>query len=106
MSEQDITREIIKALGRYPLHCHPMRRNSGSKSVKIRGNENGTPDIEVMCRAGRTCWLETKLPKTGPSHDQEIWHARARRLGHEVHVVRTVQEALDAVFGTAMESPR
>ena len=99
MSEQDMTRAIIDALELRPHRYHPMRRNAGSKSVRMRGNEPGTPDIEVMCRGGRTCWLETKTPIGKLSAVQREWHAMAAALGHRVHVVRTVQEALNAVEG-------
>jgi selenocysteine lyase/cysteine desulfurase len=63
-----------------------------------RREEAGTPDIEVLLPKARCVHLEAKGTKaTKPSPAQLEWHARAARLGHEVVIVRTVQEAIDAV---------
>lgn len=98
MSETDIGRAIRKSLE--SLGYIVTRVHSGK--VKVRGGwmqlaDEGTPDHVVSCPDGRTIWLETKTEEGDLSEAQKEWHARARRIGHAVAVVRSPREAFLSV---------
>lgn len=63
----------------------------------ISGVEAGTPDLLVLLDGGRTVWVELKAPGKKPTALQAGWHARARKLGHQVAVCYSVTEVLVAV---------
>ncbi len=66
----------IPALGRYIKHEYVP---------------NGLPDI--MClQQGRMVGLEVKQKRGRPSADQILMKKRFERLGHEYHIVRSVQD--------------
>ncbi len=95
--ESDLLREVMRVLATM-RDVHPMRRNAGKRrSRSPNGCEPGTPDIEVMLPGGRVVWLELKTAEGNPSDVQTEWHAMARSMGHTVHVVRSVEEAVGAV---------
>lgn len=52
----------------------------------------GFPDFVIMANDGRVIWIEAKAGKRKPSLEQRAMHAVAARLGHTVHVIRTMQE--------------
>lgn len=56
----------------------------------------GSPDL-VGAVAGRAIGLELKTAVGVVSPEQERWHAAARRRGVAVYVVRSVEEAVEAV---------
>lgn len=100
MSETDIGRAIRKTLER--IGCIVTRVHSGK--VKVKGGwmqlaDEGTPDHHVMCPGGLSMWLETKTAVGNLSPAQKRWHERARKNGYTVKVVRSPQEALEAVCG-------
>ncbi len=95
-SEGQLLTRVMEALSLLQ-GCRPMRRNSGGRRGRVWLCEEGTPDIEVMLRGGRVAWIELKTATGTVSDAQKLWHAAAGEMGHVVHVVRTVQGAIDAV---------
>lgn len=100
MSETALSKAIRDALKRV-RHVKVLRLNSGR--VRVKGGyvhlcEPGTPDILVMLPHQRVCWLEAKTRDGVVEDDQIEWHAEAVALGHTVHVVRDVQQAVDVVI--------
>lgn len=82
-----------------PLHadimsaCHkkgwiPLHGNPSKKS----GRTLGEPDFGIMLPNSRTVYIECKARDEEPSPDQRALHARARDLGHVVHIVRNMEE--------------
>lgn len=103
MSESQLLKSVMGRLA-YIRGCHPMRLNAGTTILgkgasrrAIKGCEPGTPDVMVMLPGGSVVWLEIKTPKGRVSKVQLAWHAMAAKMNHTVHVVRSVQEAVDAV---------
>ncbi len=52
----------------------------------------GEPDFVILADRGRVLLVETKRPGSKLSCEQAALHAWAERLGHAVHVVRTLAE--------------
>lgn len=107
-SEADLLRAVTSALTLAGHHV--LRLQSGKVPVK-RGFMQlcplGTPDLAVLSRAGRTTFLELKRDAASkPTAEQLRWHAMAVGLGHRVAVVRTVQEAVDAIGGAMLPEER
>lgn len=103
--EAQLMRAVMTRLA-YMDDVHAMRLNAGltilgkgASKRAIRGCEPGTPDVLVMLPGGQVVWLELKAPKGRVSAKQAAWHDMARAMGHRVHVVRTVDEAMEAVTG-------
>lgn len=105
-SESALIRSIMGALklkGYWVLRLNAGLTivGDGGKRRAIRGVEPGTPDLLVIdgpeWSYGHVEWLEVKTPKGRVSNTQRGWHDRATHAGHEVHVVRSVEEALEAV---------
>ena len=104
MSESDLIRSIIQRFDWVP-DMHVLRLNAGLTVVQgqdgkrraIRGVEPGTPDLMVLVQGGRVVWLEAKTARGRLSKSQKQWHDKARGLGHDVYVVRSVQDAEKAV---------
>ena len=95
-TESDIVtqamRDIPLALGG---RCKVLRLNAGSAKNGVRGVPAGTPDILVILQGGRCVWLEFKRDADQDPSDAQIkWHKEARVLGHEVHTVWSVQDAV------------
>jgi len=71
-------------------------------ALKARGVVTGWPDIEIFWqyegdgwgkRSGlRMIFLEVKAPEGKLTERQEALHAELREDGHEVHVVRSVED--------------
>lgn len=57
----------------------------------------GTPDFVIMAEYGRTIYVEAKSRKGKVTREQAALHIMAKRLGHEVFVVRSLGEFLEAV---------
>lgn len=107
-SESALIRSIMGALklrGYWVLRLNAGMTviNEGGKRRAIRGVEPGTPDLLVIGKDarpfwhGRCVWLEVKTSKGRVSKAQRQWHDRAIHAGHDVCVVRSVEEALEAV---------
>lgn len=108
MSETVLSRSVARAIetatgGRALV----MRLNPGIVRVKggvMHGPPKGTPDRLAVLPGGRVVWLEVKHPDAKPRKDQEHqlqMHERLRAMGHEVAVVRSMQEALSAIGARA-----
>lgn len=55
----------------------------------------GSPDFWIIAEKGRLILVECKRPKGGKlSREQLGYHLWAERLGHKVHVVRSLEEFL------------
>ncbi len=52
----------------------------------------GEPDFMILADRGRVLLVEAKRPGSKLSCEQAALHAWAKRLGHTVHVVRTLAE--------------
>ena len=55
----------------------------------------GEPDFVILCDGGRLLLVEAKSGREKPSDEQLALHAWARKLGHDVHVVRSLAEFLE-----------
>lgn len=102
MSESDLIRSIrdrLALMGYWVLrhNAGAIVLGAGKSRRMLRGVEAGTPDLQVLMTVGRSVWLEVKTPKGRVSKRQAEWHARARRLGHLVFVVRSVDDAVQTV---------
>lgn len=99
MSETDLQSAILAALKADP-RGHFTRNNVGGRRGGRRrfGHGTGSADIVgLIAPSGRFVALEVKAPKGEQSAAQVAWQADVERLGGFYAVVRSVQEALDAV---------
>jgi hypothetical protein len=100
-TEQDLTNAIIKELRARGCMCwHNDAGHTNDSNAAKRGRPPaGFPDIPVYAPGGRHVLLEVKQPTGKLSEDQADFIKSIRKLEHHVSVVRTVQEAVTAVFG-------
>lgn len=106
-TEEQVETAIINRLIFYGVVCQPNRNEARSaavgRSVKIRGTISGFPDLTVISSDGRTAYMEVKTPKAKPRNakDAAHWQRQAetqemlRRMGHNVAVVRSQDEAVE-----------
>lgn len=92
MTETQLQRQIIEALAR--IGYWVMRINAG-RSGGVQMAPAGFPDLLVL--APKHGLLEVKLPTGKLTQSQVAFHARCRRRGVRVAVVRSVADALDTV---------
>lgn len=59
----------------------------------------GEPDFVILADLGRVFFIECKSSTGKLRPEQAALHVWARRLGHEVHVVRSIEEFLDKLNG-------
>ena len=52
----------------------------------------GTPDFVLLLPGARVLLIEAKRPNQKPSPAQLAWHLEAAKLGHEVHIVHSMEE--------------
>jgi len=57
----------------------------------------GCQDFTIFMPAGRTLCVECKARNEKPDKAQQAWHREMEMLGHNVHVVRNMDEFLRAV---------
>jgi hypothetical protein len=104
MGETAISKDIRDALKKAGWRVE--RVNAGM--VKVAGGfmhlaSKGTPDSLVMGLQNAACgcpifgWLETKTAIGKLNEHQIKWHAWARSVGINVDVVRSKEDALEAV---------
>jgi hypothetical protein len=55
----------------------------------------GEPDLTILCDAGRILFIECKDKDGKVSQEQGALHAWAEKLGHEVHVVRSLERFIE-----------
>ena len=99
--ERQIQRAIITAL-RLKGALVNHNANSGSTAahrvmLQRDGAMPGWPDLTVLLPGGSVIFMEVKSEKGRVSQKQRAVHEYMRRLGHRVAVVRSVQEAVDAI---------
>lgn len=82
------------------LFSVPIERNSSPQNMaklKAMGLRPGCPDVWIIWPSGGLA-LEFKKPKGGKVSDaQEATHKRLRRIGWPIEIVRSVDEAWEAV---------
>jgi hypothetical protein len=98
MGETAISKDIREALKKAGWRVE--RINAGM--VKVAGGfmhlaSKGTPDSLVMKTRELWGWLETKTAVGKLNEHQIKWHAWAKSVGINVDVVRSKEEALEAV---------
>ncbi len=91
-----LSKSIRKALTK--LGIWVIRVQSGIIPAEYKGRkrfihcaEPGTPDLFLV---RLNTWLEVKTAKGELNEEQKLWHARARKEGVRVAVVRSVGDAL------------
>jgi hypothetical protein len=52
----------------------------------------GAPDFVIALVGARTLWIECKSAHGVLRHDQAAWIATLQSLGHEAHVIRSIEE--------------
>lgn len=67
----------------------------GSMSHRTHRTE-GEPDF-ILCLPGRVLFIECKTRTGKLSHEQAATQAWLRKLGHEMHVVRSIEEFWEVV---------
>lgn len=105
--ESRISRRIRVAVVRsgrariFPNRIVPMAyaktRDGRMVPVGWLGGPEGSPDLWGALRGGRAFCLEVKTPTGTVSPTQRRWHAAARAWGVFVAVVRSPEEALEAL---------
>lgn len=103
--EAAIQRSIIDALrwrGIMAIHVPNEGKRSAraGKQAKRDGMRPGWPDLLIYGPGGRHMLMEVKRPGWRPSDlsdNQRATHARLRELGHTVHVVASIDDALTIV---------
>ncbi len=94
-SETELSKEIRDTLEKMGIWC--IRIASGTINVGKRWIRMSTPGTPDVCLPGIPGWLEIKT-KTGKVSDvQKEWHEKAQKLGVNVAVVRSVEEAVKTV---------
>lgn len=97
MTETALTRRILGALNALP-RC---------KAIKLHGSryqQAGTPDIHATAR-GQSFWLEVKLPGYEPTRLQSLRLREWAEAGAVARVVRSVEEAVDAILNRKDPNP-
>lgn len=87
MLEKSIERSIVNWCKKQGLQCY--------KVALI--NQRGWPDRLIPLPGNVSVWLEIKTDVGRLSPQQKVIHAELAKLGHTVHVVRSLQEAQDAI---------
>lgn len=102
--EAAIQRAIKQRLAFHGIVCVAVP-NEGRRSVangrmmKSTGLLPGFPDLILLAPGGRVAFLEVKAPAGRVSAAQSEAHAMLQRLGHHVAVVRSQDEAVEALRG-------
>lgn len=65
---------------------------------KKEGVVTGFPDLVICLPAGRVLLWELKAPKGSTSAAQNLVHARLFDMGHPVQVIRTIEQAAEALW--------
>lgn len=107
LSETALSRGIREALAAkgarvFRIQSGIVRLQHGKRSYFVHCAPAGTPDLLVIFRGVYT-WLEVKTPRGKLSADQRAWHAWAEKSGVRVVVVRSISEALRAVFASSAQ---
>ena len=77
--------------------------NAGHRSLrmgarmKAEGLQAGAADLCIMLPGGKAAWLELKTTTGRQSLAQKGFEAKCQRLGHPYALVRTLDEAIEAL---------
>lgn len=76
-------------------HLREMTERHGSQCIKVSPDYvRGLPDRLILLPDRRVVWVETKRPKDSRvAAAQKARHVQLRKLGHDVHVVFTKEQA-------------
>ena len=106
VSEQQVVDAIRNRLVLSGVICqvnpNEARSAAAGRAVKIRGTIAGFPDLTVISNDGRTVYFEVKTPTAKPRNAKDAAHwarqsdtqAMLRRMGHDVAVVRSQDDAV------------
>lgn len=104
MNESEILSAIRKALGREPdlvlwrLSQGGAMAREGGQTYRAGLSVNGAADlVGVLAPAGRWFCLEVKSARGKQSAAQVLWGNLVRKMGGFYAVVRSVEEARDAL---------
>lgn len=100
--ERQLQTAILKAINGAPLGALAIEnivvKKTRATHTEVTGLGTGSPDLLVLLApAGKVIFLEVKTEDGTLSDAQIEWHARVRRHGAIVHVVRSVEEAVAVV---------
>ena len=62
------------------------------------GLQRGFPDLVLCYSPGRTLWMEVKTPTGHLSPAQRMNHIALRMLGHQVVIVRRIEDVVSALM--------
>lgn len=112
--EHILQKQIVQALrfnGFTTVNCDPMSGlkhlppNTSKRYVfvnflKDTGYSVGQPDIAILLRNGETLWVELKNGKKGrQSDEQKYFEEKAKWLGHNYVIWRTLDDAMAFIKG-------
>jgi hypothetical protein len=92
----DLVKQIVEAYRRAP-HVWAIRTNVYNGNLRIKGLPAGFADIMVLCRNGRTVFIETKSKREKQGVAQKEFESKVRALGFEYYTVQTRQEFDDII---------
>jgi hypothetical protein len=108
MNETDLSKGIRQALR--AKGCRVIRVQTGiipalygATKRFIHCAENGTPDWLVIREPAVYTWLEVKIEGGRLTPAQQAWHEWAVSAGLRVAVVRSISEAIAAVFAPRIQ---
>lgn len=92
-NELDLHNEIIKhCCAQFPqwkyIHANPTVKST----IQV-----GAQDFTIFLPGRRTLCIECKSKDGKVDPDQRIWHKEMQMLGHDVHVIRSMEEFLKLV---------
>lgn len=77
----------------------PRWKYRHARMDKRTTEEEGVEDFTIFAPNGRTIHVECKAKGRKLSEEQTIWKHELARLGHEVHVVYSMEEFLNVTKG-------
>jgi len=90
MLESELQTRVIEVL---KLATYiPIRVNSGGRVGRVRLAGAGTPDIIALGPGSRVLLIELKTDTGKVSEVQQAWHDKARLYGHDVWIVRNLDD--------------
>lgn len=104
VTERTIQRQILAAFARDWAECIVFHVPNGEKrdlrtaaELKKDGVLAGIFDLGVIAPLGKTYWIEVKTDIGVLSDAQKDIHKRTKQNGHEVYVMRHVNDALEFI---------
>ena len=100
---EDAVRLAIGALPGVIVHRNPQMLATSRTGTPVRTGIGGVGAPDLVCEVRgadgryRVLWLECKSGGGVLSKDQRRWHEAAAREGRHVVIVRSAQDAVDAV---------